>query len=134
MFAWKKFVALFVVAFSCLLLFTIGRGDAKADPASDTQRIPKCSEGIACNLRLPSPLLPWIWRSRTSKTGSVETHPWVWLEAEEFADTNFPHASRSTRGEFCDTCSGDEHLLFLPGQQGGVLSLSKGRPFDPPGY
>ena len=55
-----------------------------------------------------------------------ETHPWVWLEAEEFADTNFPHASRSTRGEFCETCSGDEHLLFLPGRPG--------HPFDPPGY
>jgi hypothetical protein len=55
-----------------------------------------------------------------------ETAPWVWLEAEEFAESNFPHASRSTRGEFCDPCSGDEHLLFMPGQQG--------RPFDPPGY
>jgi hypothetical protein len=55
-----------------------------------------------------------------------DADPWVWLEAEEFADTNFPHASRSTRGEFCDPCSESEYLLFLPGQQG--------RPFDPPGY
>ncbi len=30
-------------------------------------RIQNCSEGIACNLRLPSPLLAWIWRSRQSK-------------------------------------------------------------------
>jgi hypothetical protein len=55
-----------------------------------------------------------------------ETDPWVWLEAEECAKSNFPHASRSTRGEFCTTCSGSEYLLFLPGR--------KGRPFDPPGY
>ena len=51
---------------------------------------------------------------------------WVWLEAEEFAESNFPYASRATRGPFCAACSGREYLLFLPGK--------KGRPFDPPGY
>ena len=94
---WKKSAALAIVALSWLLLLTIGQGTATFDP-------------------------------------TPEIHPWVWLEAEEFADTNFPHASRSTRGEFCytrrgvgyDTCSGDEHLLFLSGRPG--------RPFDPPGY
>ncbi|HID87620.1 MAG TPA: hypothetical protein EYP55_09640, partial [Anaerolineae bacterium] len=63
-----------------------------------------------------------------------EAHPWVWLEAEAFAESNFPHASHATRGVFCAPCSGGEYLLFLPGRKGGVLSLSKGRPFDPPGH
>ena len=75
--------------------------------------------------------LPWLLLLAVGQvvTGfdpTPETAPWVWLEAEEFADTNFPHASLSTRGEFCDPCSGDEYLLFLPGQPG--------RPFEPPGY
>ncbi|MFQ6059023.1 MAG: hypothetical protein ACE5MB_09130, partial [Anaerolineae bacterium] len=59
----------------------------------------------------------------------VEAAPpihWVWLEAEEFASSNFPYASHATRGPFCAACSGREYLLFLPGR--------KGRPFDPPGY
>jgi hypothetical protein len=71
-------------------------------------------------------LLFTICQGMTGADFIPETNAWVWLEVEEFADTNFPHASRSTRGEFCNPCSGDEYLLFLPGQQG--------RPFDPPGY
>ena len=61
----------------------------------------------------------------TSALGS-DPPPWVWLEAEEFADGNFPRASGSTRGRYCATCSEAEYLLFLPG--------APGRPFDPPGY
>ncbi len=52
--------------------------------------------------------------------------PWVWLEAEEFAISNFPFASLLPRGVYCDSCSGDEYLLFLPHRAS--------RPFDPPGY
>lgn len=52
--------------------------------------------------------------------------PWVWLEAEDFAISNFPFASLLPRGVYCDSCSGDEYLLFLPHRAS--------RPFDPPGY
>ena len=79
-------------------------------------------------------LLFTIGQRVTAFDPAPETDPWVWLEAEEFADTNFPHASRSTRGEFCDPCSGDEHLLFLPGHLGRPFDRLRTRPFDPPGY
>ncbi len=39
-----------------------------------SQWIQNCSEGIVCNLRLPSLPLAWIWRSRPSKIGSAESH------------------------------------------------------------
>ena len=79
-------------------------------------------------------LLLAIGQAVMAFNSTPDTDPWVLLEAEEFADTNFPHASRSTRGKFCytrrsvgyDMCGGDEYLLFLSGQQGW--------PFDPPGY
>ncbi len=61
-----------------------------------------------------------------SEKGSAGSASWVWLEAEAFARSNFPHASYATRGRFCRHCSDQEYLLFWPGR--------KGRPFDPPGY
>ncbi|RMG52511.1 MAG: hypothetical protein D6723_08635 [Acidobacteria bacterium] len=63
-------------------------------------------------------------RGASGKSNANSTS-WVWLEAEAFAKSNFPHASYATRGLFCRHCSGRECLLFLPGR--------KGRPFDPPG-
>ncbi|RLE31206.1 hypothetical protein DRJ54_00980 [Candidatus Acetothermia bacterium] len=51
---------------------------------------------------------------------------WVWLEAEGFADGNFPYASASTRGVFHPQASGGEYLFIRPG--------ARGRPLDPPGY
>ena len=49
--------------FAALMLFAL---------VSYAQRIQNCSEGIACNLWLPSPLLAWIRRSRPSKSGSTD--------------------------------------------------------------
>ena len=54
------------------------------------------------------------------------TAEWVWLEAEGFADGNFPYASASTRGVFHPQTSGEEYLLIRPG--------ARRRPLDPPGY
>jgi len=56
----------------------------------------------------------------------VNEAPWIWLEAEEFAQSNFPYASARTRGVYCEACSGQEYLLFD--------TRGPGRPFDPPGY
>lgn len=60
-------------------------------------------------------LVPWL--------GTAE---WVWLEAEGFADGNFPYASASTRGTFHPQASGGEFLFIRPG--------ARGRPLSPPGH
>ncbi len=52
--------------------------------------------------------------------------PYVWIEGEDFAASNFPYGSAATRGVFCRGCSGGEFFLFRPG--------ARGRPFFPPGY
>jgi len=66
------------------------------------------------------------WQHEGHGAPQIGPVPWVWLEAEEFAVSNFPYASVATRGVYCEECSGQEYILFLPGR--------KGRPFDPPGY
>ncbi|MFQ5594736.1 MAG: hypothetical protein ACE5HA_11375, partial [Anaerolineae bacterium] len=95
-------------------------GDVNANGIGDVVDIQTTAADLTCHVYLP--LVAAQWRQPWPES----PFPWVWLEGEEFAETNFPRGSHSTRGQFCAECSGDEYLLFLPGH--------KGRPFDPPGY
>ena len=85
--------------------------------------------GLACLLPgflADSGILSTTWQHEGHGAPQTGPAPWVWLEAEEFAVSNFPYASHATRGVYCQECSGEEYILFLPGR--------RGRPLDPPGY
>ena len=121
MFTWRKFATL-----SGSKIALRGLPNPRFWPGSGDPGRAKLDLLILAILALSCLLLLTIGQRVTAFDHASDTDPWLWLEAEEFADSNFPHASRSTRGEFCDTCSGAEYLLFLPDRPG--------RPFDPPGY